>query len=72
MTKQKMARKKQNNLLNVLMWVVGVIASLGFAGLFLNGTMMETFLGFLPLFIHQVVGWVLIATTIWAGIQEFM
>ena len=43
-------------------WLAATITTLGIAGLFLSGGFMGTFLGFLPLMVHQIVGWVIIAS----------
>lgn len=63
---------KTNKLLSWLMWAVGLITTLGIAGLFLNGTFMDTFLGFLPLVVHQIVGWVTIVSTVWFAISKVL
>lgn len=63
---------KKNKLLGWLLWVVGLLVSLGIGGLFVNGTMAGTFLSFLPTVIHQIAGWVIIITAVWGAIQELM
>ena len=67
-----MAKKKQPKLLSWVMWIVGILVSLGIAGLFINGTFMDTFLSFFGQTIHSVVGYIIIATTFWKAIQEIL
>ena len=63
---------KKNKLLGWLLSIVGLLLSLGLGGLFINGTIEGTFLGFLPSVIHQIAGLVIIVTAIWGAVQEFM
>lgn len=52
---------KKNKYLEFLMWVIGIIVSVGIAGLFINGTFTTVFLlKLLPLIVHQIVGWVIL------------
>lgn len=58
---------------NLVMWLVGVIVGVGVGGLFLNGTFLNTFLlKLLPLLVHQITGWLIIATTLIAAIAAIM
>ena len=51
--------------LKFVMWLVGILAALGIGGLFINGTMTGVIiLKWLPLILHQIVGWVIIVSTI--------
>lgn len=55
------------------MWVVGVIAALGIGGLFVAGGFMNVFLlKWLPLVVHQIVGWAIIVTTIIGVIAQLL
>ena len=63
-------KKVYNKSFNVIMWIVGIVASLGIGGLFINGTFMNTFLNFLPLLVHQIVGWTIVAATVLAVIAK--
>ena len=66
-----MARK--NKFLEWAMWVVGVIASIGVGGLFVNGTMLNVFLlSWLGLTVHQIVGWAIIVSTAIAFFQKLI
>ena len=55
--------QKQSKALRTFYWIVGLIVALGIGGLFINGTFETTFLGFLPKWIHMLVGWTVIITT---------
>ena len=55
-----MARKKVN-WVEVLMLVLTTVASVGIAGLFLNGTFLNTFLlSLFPEVVHTGFGWALL------------
>jgi len=61
----KLARKKlARKISNSIMWVLGTLITLAIAGTFISGGFMNTFLGVLPLIIHQIVGWFMIALVI--------
>ncbi len=48
-------------ILNLIVWIVGVLVSLAVGGLFLDGTTMTNpILSFLPQVIHTIVGWLVI------------
>lgn len=54
-----------------LMWIVGVVASIGIGGLFVNGTFLNVvILNWLPKVIHQIVGYAIIITAVWALLVE--
>ena len=69
MTKKQFLKKTATKTVNIWLWVVGIVASLGFATLFINGTFMNTFLGVLGLGFHKAVGWTLL---ILAGIAALL
>jgi len=63
---------KKNKILDIAMWIIGVIASIGIGELFISGTFLNgTILGFLPLIIHQIVGWALIGSAIITAFKKF-
>lgn len=46
-------------------WFVALAVDLGVASLFIDGTFTGTFiLSYLPLVVHQLVGWVIIITSL--------
>lgn len=58
-----MAKRKirTNKLVDWILTLVSVIASIGVGSLFISGTFMgAVILKFLPLIVHQVVGWTII------------
>ena len=60
--------KPLKKLWTFLLWIVGVIVALGVGGLFVGGTFMEAvLLKWLPLVVHQIVGWTVIVATL-AGV----
>lgn len=66
-------RRKKLKLFDWIMWLVAIIVSIGIGGLFINGAFMNVIiLSWLPLIIHQIVGWLIIGTTIWALIRKFI
>lgn len=68
-----MARKPLKNLFEWVMWIAGTLASIGIAGLFLDGTFMNVaILKIFPLVIHQIVGRVLIITTVLAVLNKVL
>lgn len=65
-----MAKKK--SILDWLMIIVGIIVALGIGGLFIKGGFTGVIiLSYLPLIIHQIVGWSIIIVTIWGIIKGF-
>ena len=63
-----MAKKK---LIDLMLWIVGVITAVGIAGLFWNGTMLNTpVLSYLPLWLHQLVAVVSWLTIVLALIKK--
>jgi len=57
--------KKKNMLFDWVAWIVVIVVSVGIGGLFINGTFMDVIiLNWLPSIVHQVVGWLIIGTTI--------
>lgn len=56
-----MAKLKFKKLLPSLQWVLAGFGTLGIAGLFIGGVMMSTFLKVLPIIVHQIIGWGIIA-----------
>ena len=64
--------KRKNKFLDIAMWIVGAIASIGIGELFLSGTFLNgMILGVFPLVIHQVIGWALIGSSVLAVIKKF-
>lgn len=56
-----------------ILWLVGILIAVGVGGLFINGTFMSVvLLKYLPLTIHQIVGWVIIASTILGAIVKLV
>ena len=67
-----MARKK-NKLFGWVVWLTGVLTSVGIGGLFINGTFLNTsLLSWMGQLVHQIVGWVIIGSTAWALFQKFI
>lgn len=67
-----MAKRNRNPILVFLYWVVGILGALSIPALFFSGVLFrETFLKFLPLIVHQVVGGVMLVTLVWGILQEF-
>lgn len=65
-----MARK--NNYFDWLAWIVGVIVSLGIAGLFIKGTFLSVpILSVLGQTIHSIVGYVIYISTGLALLKQF-
>lgn len=62
---------KKNNIIDLAMWVVGVIVSIGIAGLFYNGTMLNVpILSMLGELLHQIVAWAIYASTALAVLRK--
>ena len=56
-----------------LMAFVGFFLALGLGGLFVAGGFTQVaILSWLPLIVHQIFGWTLIAGTIWTALLKFM
>lgn len=63
---------KRNPILVFLYWLVGIMGALGFSALFINGVLFEqTFMSFIPLILHKIVGWTMLVTAVWGTISEF-
>jgi len=45
----------------VLLTISSGIITIAFSALFISGALMNTFLKILPLFIHQIIGWGILA-----------
>lgn len=54
------------------MYILGIVVSIALGSMFIAGTFgpgtNTIILSYLPLIIHQIVGWALIGTTIWGVI----
>jgi len=68
-----MAKKfKAKGMMALLMWIVGVIATIGLGELFIRGGFVGgLILGFLPLIVHQIVGWSIVIGAGWAVLRKF-
>lgn len=69
-----MAKKKLlNKVSNIVLMLVGVIALIGVGGLFVDGAFLNVvILNWLPLIVHQVVGWIIVVGALFSGIVSFM
>jgi purine-cytosine permease-like protein len=65
-------KSKAKKIWKATMAVIGGIISLGIAGAFISGNFMNPFLGFLPLLVHKIVGWIIIAGVVFGVIDYFM
>lgn len=55
----------KKNGFDLFFWVVNLVVSIGIAGLFIKGTFTDTFLlSYLPLVVHQIVGYALIVSAV--------
>jgi|GEM_PF-3360166 len=69
MTKKKLLNKVSN----IVLMLVGVIALIGVGGLFVDGAFLNVvILNWLPLIVHQVVGWIIVVGALFSGIVSFM
>ena len=62
----KMAKKKLlNKTMSFITWLIAFVSALAIGGLFINGTFVNVvILKWLPLIVHQVIGWVIIASAV--------
>lgn len=68
-----MVKAKYKKWTNVLLMIVGIIALIGIGGLFINGSFLNVvILKYLPLIVHQVVGWVMIAGAVLSGLFSIL
>lgn len=69
-----MAKKKlMKNLPETAMWVISLIVAIGVGGLFIDGAFMSVvLLKYLPLIVHQVVGWVIVGGTLAGAVMKLM
>lgn len=59
--------------LTFVMWLLGIIVSLAIGGYFVAGGFTNVFLlKYLPLLVHQIVGWILIVSTIIGAIWHLI
>ena len=64
--------KKHKKFAGIIGMILGVIALIGFGGLFTNGSFLAVpILSWLPLIVHQVVGWTFIGGSILSLILYF-
>jgi len=62
---KKFNKRAKNKLMKWMTIIIGLVISVGIGGLFVNGTFTNVvILNWLPLIVHQVVGWVVIASAI--------
>ena len=56
---------KKLDVIGGISWIVGVLVAIAVGGLFINGTFLSVvILKWLPLIVHQVVGWLIVGSTI--------
>jgi hypothetical protein len=57
--------KKKSKIFEWAMWILGIIIAIGISGLFINGTFTNVIiLSWLPLIVHQIVGYIILITTL--------
>lgn len=54
-------RKYKKKLQPMLLKLVSGIITIGFGALFISGTLTSTFLNFMPLILHKIIGFLIIA-----------
>ena len=74
MAKRKMRKmNKKTSISGIIGMVLGIVGIIGVGGLFVNGTMMSVvILKWLPLIVHQIVGWTMIVGAILSGALALM
>jgi len=66
-------RRKKADWMNWVTLILMLIVGIGVGGLFINGTFLSVvFLKYLPLIVHQVVGWGLVAGSILSFVMKIM
>lgn len=56
---------KKLDLIGGIAWIVGIFIAIAVGGLFINGTFLSVIiLKWLPLIVHQIVGWLIIGATL--------
>ena len=64
--------RKNNKLLRIYMWVVGIIISLAIGGLFIAGVTNVFPLQWIPTTVNKIIGWTIIVSTILGAIFDLM
>ena len=73
MARKRKFKFKPKKLSGAIALAVGVITSVGIGGLFISGAFLDVILlKFLPLIVHQVVGWVLVVSALLSGVFSLM
>jgi hypothetical protein len=69
-----MAKKfKAKKYAGIIGMIIGLIAIIGVGGLFINGTFLNVvLLKYLPLLVHQIVGWILVGGSILSGVLSLV
>jgi len=63
---------KTKKYIEFVMWVVGIVTSLGIGGLFIGGGFQNTILlSWAPAIIHTIVGWLIVASAGLALLHKF-
>lgn len=69
-----MAKRKRSKktLAKWIAMIIGLFIGIGVGGLFVNGTFTEVvILNWIPLIVHQVLGWIMIAGSIGSFVLSF-
>jgi len=68
-----MARKKGKKFMNWIATIVGLIVAIGVGGLFVAGGFTGVvLLSYLPLIVHQIVGWIIVVGSAIKFITDLM
>lgn len=64
---------KAKKIITFVMWLVGIISAIAIGGFFVSGGFMNVFLlKWLPLLVHQIVGWTIIGSTVIGAIAALL
>ena len=56
-----------------IMWIVGILVAIAIGGQFISGAYLTgIILNWFPEIVHQIIGWIIIGTTILGLIQRVM
>ena len=68
-----MANKTVKKTINWVMWLIGLIVTIGVGGLFINGSFLNVvILKWLPVVVHQIAGWVIVIGAIVGAAMKLM